>query len=216
MDDSLLHSLSRSVQYRFGWIRRDIEVENPVAFFFDKVMVSFLSFRVFVKYLLILLVLRGPMIWKKKSLFFFIVRLRCLSFWSDEWEGGPTGTASVVDMIRLSGGYQLTTGMCTVSTGRMVKHSYSFIKKMKIMKIRHCFHSIFTSNLAEVKFEEIQNISDWVLVLFSFGQVVWPEFWGESFWPSWCGSFRAHFRGGPFRPDFWGESFRPDLCSEWA
>ena len=29
-----------------------------------------------------------------------------------------------------------------------------------------------------------------------------PDFWGESFRPSW---------GGSFRPDFWGESFRPDL-----
>ena len=38
-----------------------------------------------------------------------------------------------------------------------------------------------------------------------------PDFWGESFRPSWGGSFRPFFIGGSFRPDFWGESFRPDL-----
>ena len=38
-----------------------------------------------------------------------------------------------------------------------------------------------------------------------------PDFWGESFRPSWGGSFRPYFIGGSFRPDFWGESFRPDL-----
>ena len=37
------------------------------------------------------------------------------------------------------------------------------------------------------------------------------DFWGESFRPSWGGSFRPYFIGGSFRPDFWGESFRPDL-----
>ena len=38
-----------------------------------------------------------------------------------------------------------------------------------------------------------------------------PDFWGESFRPSWGGSFRPYFIGRSFRPDFWGESFRPDL-----
>ena len=38
-----------------------------------------------------------------------------------------------------------------------------------------------------------------------------PDFWGESFPPSWAGSFRPDFSGGSFRPDFWGESFRPYL-----
>ena len=39
----------------------------------------------------------------------------------------------------------------------------------------------------------------------------WPDFWGESFRPSWGGSFQSYFIGGSFWPDFWGESFRPDL-----
>ena len=38
-----------------------------------------------------------------------------------------------------------------------------------------------------------------------------PNFWGESFRPSWGGSFRPYFIGGSFGPDFWGESFRPGL-----
>ena len=37
------------------------------------------------------------------------------------------------------------------------------------------------------------------------------DFWGESFRPSWGGSFRPYFIGGSFRPDFRGESFRPGL-----
>ena len=37
------------------------------------------------------------------------------------------------------------------------------------------------------------------------------DFWGESFRPSWGGSFRPYFIGGSFRPNVWGESFRPDL-----
>ena len=38
-----------------------------------------------------------------------------------------------------------------------------------------------------------------------------PDFWDESFRPSWGGSFRPYFIGGSFRPDFRGESFRPSL-----
>ena len=41
-----------------------------------------------------------------------------------------------------------------------------------------------------------------------------PNFWGESFRPSWGGSFRPYFIGGSFRSDFWGESFRPDLLEK--
>ena len=37
------------------------------------------------------------------------------------------------------------------------------------------------------------------------------DFWGESFRPSWGGSFRPYFIVGSFRPDFWGDSFWPDL-----
>ena len=38
-----------------------------------------------------------------------------------------------------------------------------------------------------------------------------PDFLGESFRPSWGGSFRPNFIGGSIRLDFWGESFQPDL-----
>ena len=45
---------------------------------------------------------------------------------------------------------------------------------------------------------------------FGLINLLWADFRGESFRPSWGGLFRPSLQGGSFRPDFQGGSFWPN------